>query len=153
MADKKNNALHNLKGWIRDVRFVLKEQSEPAYELAELIDEVLGLIDAPEVDASGNDGAEVDEGDDDADDAIDGDSAEVDSRQLELRSSSSGGPKGPAARSADGSPSADGLDRLVAVLAGTLGVTPERVLEQLRGNPVGAPERRLSGVAKVVTDG
>lgn len=153
MADKKSNALHNLKGWIRDVRHVLKEQSETAYELAELIDDVLGIIDAPAMDAAGDDGAEDDEAFDDANNAIDGDSAEVDSRQLELRSSSSGGPQGPAARSADDGTEAGRLERLVDVLAGALRVPPEHLLEQLRVDPVGPPQRRLSGIAKVVTDG
>jgi len=124
---------HNLEGWMRDVKRAVAEGDEIAYNVAELILELDGLVD-DEVGSSGGG-----ESEDDGGSASDGGTTEVagDRRQLSLPVS--GKPRRPAAGSKPGGTPASALDRALDYLAGEERSEAVAELDLLRMHSMGAP--------------
>lgn len=134
MAKQKNGALvryHNLAGFMRDLRKALDNGDIEAYELAELIIEVDGLVDEQATDGGGED--------DLPDDAVDGDTSTVDGGGAALRQEADARPSGHAERRLPRGTAASVLDRALDGLAGKERVEAQRELDLLRVHSVGAP--------------
>jgi len=119
---------HNLAGLMRDLRKALDNGDQESYEFAELISECDELLETP-------DGG----GEDDGDDATDGDSSDVASNVIDVRTEVDARTGGPVARSQAGRVAASILDRALDGLAGAEREAAIRELDLLRMHSVGAP--------------